>query len=166
MALWRYLEHGEIPAGAVLKPAAPEVPSSLDPRTAGKEHIIMVKGRRARKVRGSLHSDRQKKGRLGNWGLPVRFARMQHEVHGSRPARIEVRPGTGSNARHTPTSDQDASPNATPCRRHNAEAMVKSRPSIFDRHALDKQVLIEADQAAFPIDFFEEFAMNPSWADL
>ena len=47
-------------------------------------------------------------GRADNWGLPVRLARMLHEVQGVRaPARIEVRSGTGSNARYTPTSNHD-----------------------------------------------------------
>jgi hypothetical protein len=46
-------------------------------------------------------------GRAGNWGLPVRLARMLHEVQDINVlARIEVRSGTGWNAHHTPTLDQ------------------------------------------------------------
>ena len=47
-------------------------------------------------------------GRAGNWGLPVRLARMLHEVKDINVlARIEVRSGTGWNARHTPTLDPE-----------------------------------------------------------
>jgi hypothetical protein len=48
------------------------------------ERIIMIKGRRACDGHGSLHSS----DRCKRWGapvtgsLPVRFARMQHEVQG------------------------------------------------------------------------------------
>jgi hypothetical protein len=41
----------------------------------------MIKGRRARNGGGSPHRDRPcKMGRVHNWGLPVRLARMLHEV--------------------------------------------------------------------------------------
>ena len=70
----------------------------------------MIKGRRAREVRGSLQRDRLE--RRGASVTGVCQALCAHAACGAgcpHPARIEVRPSTGSNARHTPTSDQDAS---------------------------------------------------------
>ena len=64
IALWRYLQHGEIPAGAMLKashrlrPDQPRHDTRLD-----TDRIIMIKGRRAGSDCGSPVSDRPQ--RLG-----------------------------------------------------------------------------------------------------
>ncbi|MGF6267025.1 hypothetical protein OKW49_008019 [Paraburkholderia youngii] len=65
VALWRYLEHGEIPAGASLKPVAPRSCGSTSFARSRKEHIMM-RGQRARSVGGSPHGDRSQR-----WGAPV-----------------------------------------------------------------------------------------------
>jgi hypothetical protein len=54
IALWRYLEHGEIPAGATLKPATAVKPNKrIAMNGLADERNIMIEGRRARNVGGS-----------------------------------------------------------------------------------------------------------------
>ena len=69
----------------------------------GEEHIHGQRSTRPEGPRVTTQWPSKQMGRVRNWGLPVRFARMLHEVQGFTPARIEVRPSAGSNARHAPT---------------------------------------------------------------
>jgi hypothetical protein len=65
IALWRYLQYGEIPAGPRLSRPRPEVAATLVQHMVTWERIIMIKGRRAREVNGSLRD------RLLRWGASV-----------------------------------------------------------------------------------------------
>src|SRR5262250_3847894 len=86
-------------------------------------------------------------GRAAKWGLPMRFARMLDVVPDPiPPARIEVRSSAGSNARHAPTSDQDASAPSRHC--FTGLATCRHRHEVHTHQSsegLDKAVLIEAD---------------------
>ena len=104
------------------------------------KRIVMIKGRRARNVRGSLHGDRSKRWARREMGFANALCAHARCGAGSiPPARIEVRPSAGSNARHAPTSDQDASASrhcftGSATRRHRHEVTP-----VDDQRTLTKQ---------------------------